>query len=274
MDDMKQELANLTPEQRQLVELMLRQSEDRAPTSQNTITRQRAVDAAPLSFAQQRLWFLDQLEPGSAAYNLPLAMRLDGKLDVKALAQSLNEVVARHDVLRTTFAVDDEGRPTQIVAPALTIALPLIDLPAMSGAQQAARVRQLALEEASRPFNLERGPLLRASLLRLSAREHVLLLTMHHSVSDGWSISVLMREMAVLYHAFSTGQPSPLPDLPIQYIDYAIWQRKWLTGEVLEQQAGYWKRQLSGDLPTLDLPTDHPRPLVQTFRGAITKFQI
>ncbi len=222
----------------------------------------------PLSFAQQRLWFLDQLEPNSSLYNIPRAVRLAGRLNVTALERSLDEIVRRHEALRTIFAYAD-GSPVQVIAPApvTTAALPLVDLSELPKSEREAQTQRLATEEAQCPFDLSQGPLMRAKLLRLDDEEHVLLLTMHHIVSDGWSMEVFWRELAALYDAFANGQPSPLPELPVQYVDYAIWQRRWLAGEVLDEQLSYWKRQLA-DLPALQLPTDRPRPAVQTHRGA------
>ncbi|HEX2569426.1 MAG TPA: amino acid adenylation domain-containing protein, partial [Polyangia bacterium] len=225
----------------------------------------------PLSFAQQRLWFLDQLEPGNPFYNLPIAVRMVGKLDVAALERSLAEVVRRHEALRTTF-VGHEGRPVQVLAPELDLRLDLVDLQDQPPELREARARERAQEEVQRPFDLARGPLLRACLLRLGAEDHVLLVTLHHIVADGWSLGVLVREFGALYSAFSSGQPSPLAPLVLQYVDYAAWQREWLAGAVLERQLAYWKGQLGGRLPVLELPTDYPgpgaRPPVQTFRGA------
>jgi len=228
-------------------------------------------DRLPLSFAQERLWFLDQMEPGCPAYNVPAAFRLTGPLDVAALERSLNEIVRRHEALRTTF-VAIEGRPTQIIAPNLRISMPVTDLGALPQAARESEMRRLTMEDAQRPFDLALGPLLRARVLRLAPRDHAFLLTAHHIVSDGWSIRVLVRELTALYGAGGADQPSPLPALPIQYVDYAIWQRAWLQGDVLERQLTSWKRHLAG-LPTmLDLPTDRPRPPRQTFRGATHTF--
>ena len=224
-----------------------------------------------LSFAQQRLWFLDQLRPDSPVYNVPVVFQLRGLLDVAALEHSLNEIVRRHKALRTTFATVD-GRLIQVVAPVLSLTLPVVGLCEVPETEREASARQLLTEEVRRPFDLAHGPLLRATLLRLDAEEHVLLLMMHHIVSDDWSIKVFNQELAVLYEAFSAGKPSPLPELPIQYADFAVWQRQWLQGEVLEEQLSYWKQQLGGSLPVLELPTDRPRPAVQTFEGAIQSF--
>ncbi|MBW4456089.1 MAG: amino acid adenylation domain-containing protein [Nostoc indistinguendum CM1-VF10] len=227
----------------------------------------------PLSFAQQRLWFLDQLEGQSATYNMPSALRLIGSLQVTALEQSLREIVQRHEVLRSNFSVMN-GYPAQAIAPAFTVTLPVVDLQQCPKLKQSTFVRQLAIEEAQRPFDLANGPLLRVTLLRLGKEEHVLLVTMHHIVSDGWSIGIFLREFATLYEAFLKGAPSPLPALPIQYADFAHWQRQWLQGEVLKTQLNYWKQQLAGAPPLLELPTDRPRPPVQTFRGSTEPFQL
>jgi amino acid adenylation domain-containing protein len=220
----------------------------------------------PLSLAQERLWFLDQLAPVCAAYNIPVAVCLRGLLNVTALAQSLSEMVRRHEILRTTFPADN-GRPVQAVALARPWTLPVVDLQEVPEHEREVQVRALARAEGQRPFELVRGPLLRPTLLRLAAEEHVLLLTLHHIISDAWSQGVFWRELGVLYEAFATGKPSPLPELGIQYGDFAIWQRQWLQGEVLDTQLAYWKEHLAG-LSTLQLPTDRPRPPVQAFRGA------
>jgi amino acid adenylation domain-containing protein/non-ribosomal peptide synthase protein (TIGR01720 family) len=221
----------------------------------------------PLSFAQQGLWFLDQLEPDSPAYNIPAAIRLSGKLDVKALERSLNEIIHRHEVLRTRF-VAIEGRPAQVIVPYLKLALVVIELSHLPDRQRGEDALHLAAEDARQPFDLTQAPLLRASLLRLSECEHVLLFTLHHIITDEWSMAVLMREMGMLYEAFSRGEESPLEDLSIQYADYATWQREWLRGEAQEKELSYWKKQLAGSPPVLELPADRPRPAVQSYRGA------
>jgi len=221
----------------------------------------------PLSFAQQRLWFLDQLAPGNSFYNVPVAVRLLGALDVAALERALIEIVRHHEVLRTTFQTV-EGRPVQVISQTLVPTLPREDLRELPAHEREKAALHLATEEAQRPFDLARGPLLRATLLHMGERDHVLLFTMHHIISDFWSRSVLMQEFATLYAALTAGKPSPLPDLSVQYADFAAWQRQWLQGEVLEKQLAYWKQQLAGSPPVLELPTDRPRPAVQTFRGA------
>ena len=189
----------------------------------------------PMSFSQQRLWFLDQLEPNSASYNIPAALRLTGRLNVEALKQSLNEIVARHEVLRTTFATMDE-EPVQVVAPMQEGDLSVVNLEPLPAEERETTVQRLADEEAQRPFDLRHGPLLRVTLLRLSDESHVLLVTMHHIISDGWSMGIFTNEVVTLYDAFAQNKPSPLPELPIQYADFAEWQREWLSGETLERQ--------------------------------------
>jgi amino acid adenylation domain-containing protein len=221
----------------------------------------------PLSFAQQRLWFMDQLEPGNAAYNISSAMRLTGEVSAELLAQIFAEVVRRHEVLRTTFAATD-GRPVQVIAPELRPDLRRIDLSGLPEPEREPAALRLAVEEARRPFDLQHGPLLRLALVRLEREHQILLMTLHHIVSDGWSMGVLTREISILYEAFSQGWPSPLPELPVQYADFAVSQRGWLQGAALEEQLTYWKRQLDGAPRVLDLPTDRPRPAQQTYRGA------
>jgi amino acid adenylation domain-containing protein len=220
----------------------------------------------PLSFAQQRLWFLDRLEPNLATYNISTAYKLTGALNQSALECSLQEIAQRHESLRTNFG-EQNGEPFQIISSETHFTLLLIPLDALPEESREEEVRRLAQAEAQQPFNLETEPLWRAKLLRLSDSEHVLLLTLHHIISDGWSMGLFWRELSALYAAFSRGQPSPLPPLPIQYADFAIWQRNYLQGEVLASQLNYWKQQLGGELPILNLPTDFPRPPVQTHRG-------
>ncbi|HYD80084.1 MAG TPA: condensation domain-containing protein, partial [Paucimonas sp.] len=226
-----------------------------------------------LSFAQQRLWFLDQMEPGSAFYNIPAAMRMSGTLDAAALAYSINEIVRRHESLRTTFATVD-GAPLQVIAPSLTLDLPVADLSPLPPAERDAQAQSLIRAEAQAPFDLAVGPLVRARLIRLQDTEHIVLFTMHHIVSDGWSMGVLVREVAALYAAHVQGLPSPLPPLAIQYADFAHWQRQWLAGEVLQKQLDYWTAQLAGAPTLLALPTDRPRPPVQSYRGATLPFEV
>ncbi|HEY0022709.1 MAG TPA: non-ribosomal peptide synthase/polyketide synthase [Longimicrobium sp.] len=229
--------------------------------------------ALPLSFAQERLWFIDRLEPGSAVYNLPVARRLGGALDEAALERALGEIVRRHEALRTVFREVD-GSPVQVIAPFDAFVLPVEDLSALAEADREAAVGRRAGEEARRTFDLAAGPLFRAALLRLGAEEHVLLLSMHHIVSDGWSMGVLFRELWALYEAYRAGRASPLPELPVQYADYAVWQREQLAGEVLDRQLAYWRERLAGAPELLELPLDRPRPAAQTFRGATVPLQL
>ena len=233
-----------------------------------TLPLQRALrnGRLPLSFAQQRLWFLDQLVPGTPVYNMPSVVRLPCELNVDALQQSLNEIIRRHETLRTTIAIVD-GEPIQVVAPSLKLTLPLVDLQELPTTKRDAEARRLAKEEAAGPFDLARGPLMRALLLRVDEEEYVLLLTMHHIISDNWSIIVFFEELSALYEAFVAGRPSPLPELPIQYQDYALWQRNELQRDALDAQVAYWKGQLAGAPNVLELPTDWPRPPIMSFRA-------
>lgn len=224
----------------------------------------------PSSFAQRRLWFVHQLEPESPSYNVTTALWLSGKLDVPALERSVATIVARHEVLRTTFRLTD-GEPVQVVAPELRVELPVADRSAVPAAEREAEVHRLIQEETRRPFDLQRGPLLRARLIHLAPDEHALILIVHHIVFDGWSAGVLSRELSECYRAFATGETPRLAELPVQYADYAVWQREWLTGESLEQQLSYWRTQLAGAPAGLELPTDYPRPRVQSSRGATAK---
>ncbi len=220
----------------------------------------------PVSFAQSRLWIIDQLAPRSPTYNIPLRIGIRGALDVITLEQSLNDVIQRHEVLRTTFTTQD-GQPIQVIAPTLELKLLEIDLERIPSDARESHAEKLAFEDAGRPFDLVRGPLLRASLVRMSALETVLLITVHHIVFDGWSIGILNRELAEFYGARINHRPPNLPELPIQYADYAVWQRAYLQGEVLNEQLTYWRDQLAGVPTFLALPTDRPRPAVQTFQG-------
>jgi amino acid adenylation domain-containing protein len=226
----------------------------------------------PLSFAQERLWFLNQLEGDSPTYNMPSALRLMGKLNVAALHESLKAIVDRHESLRTSFPMVN-GKPVQRIVPDLSLSMPVIDLQGL--VDQEKELYQLAHHEAKGPFDLTQAPLVRAVLYRLHQEDHVIVVTMHHIASDGWSIEVFIRELAALYRAFCLGMPSPLPPLPIQYADYAYWQRQWLQGQlVLEKQLKYWLNQMKGAPSLLDLPLDRSRPTVQSFKGRAEKLHI
>ncbi|HEV7509115.1 MAG TPA: amino acid adenylation domain-containing protein [Thermoanaerobaculia bacterium] len=235
------------------------------------VARRAPGSTLPLSFAQQRLWFLDQLEPGNPAYNLAAAVLLTGPLDRPAFAASLEEVVARHEALRTTFGLADDsnGEPVQRIAPPAPLPLPGIDLAGLPEEAREAEALRLAAEEVMRPFDVARGPLLRAALLRLDAARHVALLTLHHMVGDGWSIDLLVRELAALYPAFAAGLPSPLPPLPVQYADFVLWQRASLRGAELATQLAFWRGALAGAPAVLDLPSDRPRPARASGRGGV-----
>src|SRR5215208_3859265 len=267
---------NLSADRLELLDYLLEEEGIEKVSGLQKIVRRLPRAELPLSFAQQRLWFLDQLAPGSAAYNLSGRLRLEGQLDVSSLEASLNEIVRRHEALRTIFSTHD-GEPVQIILSELLLPLPLIDLSHLPTSERETAIRQLCEEEASQPFDLSTGPLVRARLLRLSklpGEEHVLLLSMHHIISDGWSIGLLIRELATLYEAYAAGTKSPLKELSLQYGDYAVWQREWLQGEVLEQQLDYWRRQLGDGKWSLELPADRARPAQLSQAGASVKFRL
>ncbi|MGL5924489.1 amino acid adenylation domain-containing protein [Chroococcidiopsis sp.] len=226
----------------------------------------------PLSFAQQRLWFLDRLVPNNPFYNIPFSVRLQGKLDYVALKQAFGAIVDRHEALRTNF-VKLDGQPVQIVAEKVNLSLPIVDLRQLPPNERQLTAEQIATEEAQQPFNLATDLLIRVKLLQLDAAEYVLLLNLHHIVADGWSLGVLVRELRLLYTAKSESKPYPLPELPIQYADFAYWQRQWLQGQVLESQLSYWRSRLA-DLQILNLTTDRTRPAVQTYRGATQSLKL
>jgi amino acid adenylation domain-containing protein len=262
MSEISSRIATLSPEQLATLSLALKARQGRA----QEIPRRIAGDRCPLSFSQQRLWFLDQLTPANAAYHVPSTLRLSGPLNLAGLKQAFSEIMRRHEVLRTTFAIV-AGQPVQVVSPTFDSLLPTIDLQGLNHTEQEACTLKLATQHAMAPFDLSRGPLLRTSLLRINEQEHILLAAMHHIVSDGWSLGLLIREVATLYEVFSQGQSSALPELAIQYSDFARWQRDWLAGERLEEKLKYWKQQLA-EAPMLALPTDRSRPSVQSFEGA------
>jgi len=265
MTDIYDQLQNLSPEKRELFELMLKEKGVDILGSK-IVPRGRETNKFPVSFGQQRLWFLDQLEPGTPLYNNPAAVLLQGKLNVQALKQALDEMVRRHEVLRTTFETE-EDQPVQVIHPDLPVDMEQLDLRDVPEAERQRRAMEIAREQAQQPFDLTRGPLFRTALVRLADDEHLLILVMHHIVSDGWSLSIFIQEVAILYKVLIAGHKSPLPELPIQYADFACWQRQWMQGTVLEKQLAYWKEQLKGAPPVLNLPLDHPRPAYQTVNG-------
>jgi hypothetical protein len=235
--------------------------------SASDILREEPNGSCPLSFAQERIWFWDQVEPQSPLYNLPLALRMQGELDLDALRKSLDLIVARHDALRTTF-VSNHGRPSQVIHPARAVELPVTNISLLADDAHEGEVQRLANAEARRPFDLSRDLMLRAALFQLAPREHVLVLTMHHIASDGWSFGILLRELSEAYGAYSSGRSPSLPELPIQYPDFALGERERLQGEVLERLLSFWKERLAGNPEFAHLTTDRPRPPRQTFCGA------
>ena len=250
-------------------------NEDSAQTT--PIERVSRDQALPLSFTQQRLWFIDQMEPGNPVYNITVAFRLIGDLNVPVLKRAINEIVRRHEPLRTIFPAT-EGIPSQHILPELTVGLSEIELSHLTGEEREIVPLRLMAEESRKPFDLTNGPLLRCVLLHQGVNqedgERMLLLSTHHIISDGWSIAVFNRELSALYDAFLTGAPSPLPELPIQFADYTVWQRQTMQGTALERQADYWRGQLADASRTLNLPTDKPRPAIPSYRGAKIYFDL
>jgi amino acid adenylation domain-containing protein len=273
MNDLSKHLSSLSPKKLALLSEQLKKKGEDASKKTITVRPTSEFNNCPLSFAQQRLWFLDQMEGGSETYNVPIALTLNGTIHRNALEQAIGEIVQRHEVLRTTFPIVN-GTPVQAICSTSTVNMEVVDLQAFPEQEQYANVERLVIKEQVRPFDLSNGPLLRVTLLRLGEKSHILLVTMHHIVSDGWSMSIFIRELTALYETFSIGEPSPLPELPIQYADFAIWQRQRLQGEVLKTQLNYWKQQLAGAPPLLALPTDRSRPPIQTFRGRTERFEI
>jgi amino acid adenylation domain-containing protein len=267
MNISSERLQKLSTKQRAVYELLLKKKREETVARKQIVRLSREVDSFPLSFAQQRLWLINELHPDSPTYNIPLPVHLHGRLNVQALRRSFSEVVLRHESLRTSFMFRHEEL-SQSIAPQIGFVLPVVDLTALPEDARPNAAETLVREDYNRPFDLRQPPLFRAVLLVLGPEEHVLTLTMHHIISDDWSIGVLAREVITLYEAFSGGHRSPLPELKIQYVDFAHWQRQWLRGDVLDKHFAYWDEQLGGDLPKLELPTDRIPRAIQTFRGA------
>ena len=266
MDELDKRTAALSPAKRALLEQRSKPTE--SWFEQKGIRRSIHQGPLLLSFNQERLWFLYQLEPDSPAYNLPTWLRFEGELNVAAMRRSVNEVLRRHEILRTRIEAV-EGRPVQVVEPFTPLEIPLVDLSGLPAQQRETEAKRLCMKEAQQPFNLARDLMLRGKLFRLEKAEHVLFLNRHHIASDGWSWGVLMRELETLYQAFSKEQPSPLAELPVQYADFAVWQRVWLQGDVLERQLGYWRKQLDGAPASLELPTDRRARATANYCGAL-----
>ncbi|HEY0603024.1 MAG TPA: amino acid adenylation domain-containing protein [Herpetosiphonaceae bacterium] len=275
-DSLEQLIAALSPEERARLLQELIQEPIQPPAPQLR-PQPKTTDRFPLSFAQQRLWFLDKLTPGLPTYNSPALLRLSGALDVAALRRSLSEIVRRHDVLRATFDTEN-GEPFQLIAPPGEHPLPVVDLQTLPMADREAYALQLAEHDTLQPFDLQRGPVLRTQLVRLSDAEHMLILNVHHIVFDQWSLEIFLQELIALYDLFSQNPHADphlvLADLPVQYTDYAVWQREWLQGQEREQLLSFWKQQLQDAPPLLNLPTDWPRPAMQRFRGATRFFEV
>ena len=264
------ERASSSSNRRELIDRLLKAKGIKLPDAQ-TIPRRPEGKPCALSFAQERLWFVEQLFPGSPAYNLCRALCLTGQLEVAALKRSLNRIVARHEVLRTCF-LQRAGSPFQQVLETLELDLPLIDLSELTSEQRRQQSHRISTAEANRGFELSRAPLLRALLIKEADQDHVLVVTMHHIISDGWSIGVMVRELGEIYRAEIEGREAKIEELQVQYGDFAEWQREWLKGEVLEREMEYWKEQLSDAPHILNLPTDYPRRETLSARGSTQQF--
>ncbi len=272
MSSIYEQIAQLPPEKRELLEMML--LEQGVDLSQVLIVPQsRENNTFPLSFSQQRLWFLDKLEPGSPLYNIPAVLRLKGNLNISALEQSFQEVIKRHEVLRTIFS-EENGEAVQVVSETFSFQINQIDLNTIPKTERDQTLQRYAAEESVKPFQLSSGPLLRVSLLSFSDSDHALLVTMHHIVSDNWSTGIFVHEIMQLYSAFVQGQQPQLPPLAVQYADFAAWQRKWFKGKTMDDQIAYWKQALQGIPPVLELPLDKPRPAYQTYNGDFKTFTV
>lgn len=248
-----------------LAQVIKRVSEQEERTELPILPREKDTEL-PLSFAQTRLWFLDQFESDSSFYNIPLALHLEGNLNQDVLIQSLEEICDRHEALRTNF-ISVDGVATQVIQTQTPWTVNIVDLQHLSSSEQEIASQELTQNQAIQPFDLARDPLIRANLVILSETEHILLVCMHHIVSDGWSMGVFLQELTDLYNAYIQNQPSSLKPLPIQYGDYTLWQKQWLQGDILQRQLDYWQKQLADAPALLSLPTDRPRPAVQSFAG-------
>ena len=266
MSDLTERIAALSPEQRALFAAKLKNRGLSTPQPK-VIPRRKQPNYNRLSFDQERIWIVDQIEPGNPAYNIFSVSYLSGRLDTSLMERAFNEVVRRHEILRTTFTEID-GEPRQVVSPSMFIPLELVDLRAMPADEREQEVPKLLNEVTSRPFDLKRGPLARFGLIQLADDQYVLHYTVHHTAIDRWSADIIEKEMTQIYLAFRDGKESPLPELPIQFADFAEWQRDWLQGDVLEEQVSYWRQRFEGVPQVLELPTDRPRPKLQTFHGA------
>ncbi|HKP11378.1 MAG TPA: condensation domain-containing protein, partial [Blastocatellia bacterium] len=270
MKNLSERISALSPTQRTLFEARLKQQSldaRKALAQSQPIPRRQQLSPCPLSYDQERLWSLNQNAEGNPAYVIYTASRLKGLLDVTAMHRAIHEIVRRHEILRATFAMI-AGSPMMVIVPQLEIPLTVEDLTSWPADERLAEAMRRVNLASGRAFDLGRGPLVRVGLLRLDEQDHVLYINLHHTITDRWSAALVEEELAALYDAFSKGEPSPLAEMPIQFADFAAWQRQWLQGEVLEAQSAYWQQQLAGAPLILQLPTDHPRPPVQRFRGA------
>ncbi len=266
MSDISKRIANLSPEKQALLEKKLK--EKKVTTSRRrSIPRRDNPSVAPLSYAQQRLWFLNQLEPDSPSYNITQIFRVQGTLNIESLRKALNAIINRHETLRTTFKLEGE-EPVQVISIKLTLDLPTIDINESPGKRRETKIRNIISDITQQPFDLTCGPLTRFNLVRIDNQEYIFVYVMHHIVSDGWSMGIFNRELEAFYNSFCLGESYTPQDLPVQYADFSQWQRQWIEGAVIEDQLDYWKPQFKNTPSLLDLPIDHQRPFIQSFRGS------
>ena len=274
MSDLDRRLDKLSPEKRALVLQQLRKKKASERDASKIIRKRVDGSIYPLSYAQQRMWFLNQWEPDNPLYNITAAVRINGDLNINAFTSSIEEVVHRHEVLRAYFVPGDDGYPVQKIHQGHKLALTTIDIQDLPPGEIDQELTRLIQKEALKPFDLTVYPLIRGSIIQVGNTERIVLLTIHHIVADGWSVGVFIQEVASLYEASVTDRPSPLPEIDVQYADFAAWQKEWMHGEVLELQLAYWLDRFQEIPPPLELPTDRPRPAVQTFEGAVEIIRI
>ncbi|MHC4454088.1 MAG: condensation domain-containing protein, partial [Planctomycetota bacterium] len=266
MSNTSKRIENLSPEKRALLEKKLKEKK-LATSMRKSIPRRENPGVAPLSYAQQRLWFLNQLEPDSPFYNISQVFRIHGTINVESLHKALNAIINRHEILRTSFKLEGE-QPVQVISTKLTLDLPTINISESPGKKRETRIQNLISDFTQQPFDLTCGPLILFHLIRIDSQEHIFVVVMHHIISDGWSMGIFNRELEALYNSFCSGEPYTPQELPIQYADFSQWQRQWFKGNVMENQLDYWRKQFKNVPSLLDLPIDHQRPLIQSFRGS------
>ena len=270
MSDLSDRIAGLTPEKRAL---LLKRLKKNLVTDDINISRRDDITSYPMSFAQQRMWFLNQWETDSPFYNVTSILQIKGDLDVERLQRCLDEVIQRHEILRAYFRIEN-GKPVQQIYPTLNLDYPFYDLSQLDQEQRKRQLQIITSRDTQKGFNLNSGPLIRCTFVKVDVSLFVVILTMHHIVTDGWSTGIINREISILYDSFSRGLATPLPEIPLQYSDYAAWEKNWLRKDIIQDKIRYWKEILANPNVYLDLPSDFPRPKVQSFRGAHQKILV